>query len=196
MRRRTADLSILRVRHTAARVAVAVLIIVGVPASLRAGPPELEYAVKAEFIERFTHFIDWPAAVLGPSDAPFVLCVVGESPLLPYLEAIANARRIKNRRVELRRLKPSGDFSACHLLYIAADERQQLKLILGHTDGLPIVTVADTEGFGRAGVLINLELDAEGRIGFEISSRGARKSALTFNAQLLRLARLAQESRP
>jgi len=159
------------------------------PAPVHAGSDDLEYRVKAEFIERFTHFIEWPPTAFAGPDAPFVLCVVGRTPVTGYLEAMARVRRIRDRRVELRRLGPTAELSACHLVFIASDERAYLKQILARVAGRPIVTVADSEGFGRAGVLINLVLDGEGRVRFEISAAGARQSALTLNAQLLRLSR-------
>jgi len=178
--------------RAAARLGVAAAAFaVALPATPHAFADELEYPVKAEFIERFTHFIEWPASAFEGPDAPFVLCVVGETPMAQYLQRLAEHRRIKSRQVELRALKPNADLSACHLLFIAADARPYLKQILARVEGRPIVTVADSEGFARAGVLINLLLDPEGRVRFEISPHGARRCALTLNAQLLKLARLS-----
>lgn len=177
-------------RRAAARLAFAALVVVEMPPA-RAATGDLEYPVKAEFIERFTHFIDWPPSAFAGPQSPFILCVIGETPLGGYLEQLAQHRRIKGRPVELRRMKPTADLSQCHLVFIAADERAHLKQILAAVQGRPIVTVADSEGFGRAGVLINLMLDAEGRVGFEISSAGAKRTALTLNAQLLKLSRLS-----
>jgi hypothetical protein len=176
----------------AARVLAALLMFAGtLRAAHAATGDELEYPVKAEFIERFTHFIDWPQSAFAGPDAPFILCVIGETPLGPYLDRLAQHRRIKGRAVQLRRVKANADLSQCHLVFIAADERAHLKQILARVEGRPIVTVADSQGFGRAGVLINLNLDAEGRVGFEISSASAKHTALTLNAQLLKLSRLS-----
>lgn len=175
-----------RVRRAVASVGLA-LAVAAMPASARAGGDALEYRVKAEFVERFTRFIEWPPTAFAGPDAPFVLCVVGRTPVTGFLEALAQSRRIKDRRVELRRLAPNADLSGCHLVFIASEERPWLKQILARVAGHPIVTVADSEGFGRAGVLINLVVDDEGRVRFEISPAGARQSALTLNAQLLRL---------
>jgi hypothetical protein len=154
---------------------------------------ELEYPVKAEFIERFTRFVDWPG---DSGDGAFVLCEVGDSPLDPYLSRLARERRIKERAVELRRLKPGADPSGCHVLFIAAGERQHLKTIVSRVEGKPILTVADAEGFARDGVLINLFVDEDGRVRFEINPTRLRKSGLTVSAQLLRLARLVEEQKP
>jgi hypothetical protein len=182
-------------RAFAGVVFAAAAVAVVAPSPRRAESAEdLEYRVKAEFVERFTRFIDWPSQAFAGGDAPFVLCVVGETPLLPYLEQLARERRIKERRVELRRLKPSADLMGCHLLFIAPSERPHLRHILDRLSGLPIVTVGDTEGFGREGVLINLVLDADGRVRFEISSSVAKKTTVKLDAQLLRLARLVSEA--
>jgi hypothetical protein len=177
-------------QRAAARLVVAAAVVVTLPGARGALADELEYPVKAEFIERFTRFIDWPPTAFAGPDSPFILCVVGETPITAYLERLAQTRRIKSRPVELRRMKSSADLSQCHLLFIAAGERAHLRQILARVEGRPIVTVADSEGFGRAGVLINLLLDAEGRVGFEISSTSAKHTALTLNAQLLKLSRL------
>ncbi len=190
MRRRSAAIDGTRTRHAvAALVAVAAL----GPAPARALADDLEYQVKAEFVERFTHFVDWPPSAFPSANAPFVLCVVGETPLTAYLEQMARLRRIKGRPVELRRVRPEADLSRCNLLFIAGDERTHLQRILAAVTGQPVLTIADSEGFGRAGVLINLSVDDQGRVRFEISSSMAHRTALTLNAQLLKLARHAEE---
>lgn len=184
-------------RRRATTIARRAMVHVGIGAALfvtlairrAAAAGELEYRVKAEFIERFTHFIDWPPSAFASAASPFVLCVVGETPVTTYLAQLAQRRRIKDRPVTLLQLKASVDLSVCHLVFIAADERPYLKQILAGIDGHPIVTVGDSEGYGRAGVLINLLLDPEGRIGFEISQAEARRTALTLSAQLLKLSR-------
>src|SRR5437879_10184460 len=115
----------------AARLSMAGLIVATVlvaPAAPRAD--ELEYAVKAEFIERFTRFIDWPGDSLDGGAGAFVFCIVGDTPIAPHLERMARERKIKDRHVELRRLKATGDVSACHLVFIGPSERARLRQIL------------------------------------------------------------------
>jgi len=154
---------------------------------------ELEYPVKVEFIERFTRFISWPSEAFHGPDAPFTLCVLGESAISPYLERLARERRLKDRRVEVKRLKSADELPACHLAFIAAGERPRLKQILTHSSGRPVLTVGDAEGFAKEGVIINLFLDEEGHVRFEISPGELRKSGLKASAQLLRLARMVSE---
>lgn len=173
------------------RVALALVLLVGAAGRLRA--EELEYPVKAEFIERFTRFITWPPEALRGADGPFTLCVLGETPIVPPFERLARERRLKDRRVELRRLRAGDDLSACHLLFVAGAERAHLKQVLARASGKPILTVADSDGFAHEGVIINLFLDEEGHVRFEICSQELKKSGLKVSAQLLRLARMVSE---
>ncbi len=154
---------------------------------------ELEYSVKVEFIERFTRFITWPAEVFRGSDGPFTLCVVGDSAMVSQFERLARERRLQDRRVDLKRLRAVDDLANCHLVFIAAAERPRLKQILSRLSGHPVLTVGDSEGYARDGVIINLFLDDQGHVRFEISSAELRKSGLKVSAQLLRLARMVSE---
>jgi hypothetical protein len=176
-------------RRLTAGLAMAALL--AATASARAD--ELEYEVKAEFVERFTHFIDWPPNAFGNLDAPFTLCILGESPIAPYLEKLARERRIKERRVEVRHVKPTQDLGMCHLLLFAASERPRLRQTLQRIAGRPVLTVGDAEGFAREGVLINMFINEEGRVHFEICSNELKRSGLRISAQLLRLARVVSE---
>ena len=176
-----------------ARRAMAVLALWATFASAaRAG--ELEYSVKVEFIERFTRFIAWPPEVFRGGDGPFTLCVVGESGMVAHFERLAHERRLQDRRVDLKRLRANDDeLATCHLVFIGAGERGRLRQILTHVSGHPVLTVGDSEGFAQGGVIINLFLDDDGHVRFEISSAELRKSGLKVSAQLLRLARMVSE---
>ena len=179
-----------------ARAAVALVLLAGMTAGASTRADELEYRVKAEFIERFTRFVDWPIRTFNSPEGSFVLCVMGDTPMEPHLERLARDRRIKDRPVELRHLKAGADVSGCHVLFIAPTERARLKQILAHSAGRAVLTVADAEGFAQQGVLINLIVDDDGHVRFEICSTQLHKSGLNVSAQMLRLARLVEEPSP
>ncbi len=154
-----------------------------------------QYQIQAEFVERFTRFIDWPSDAFPDRDAPFVVCVVGKTPVTAYLERRVRDRQIKGRRAELRQLAPTADLSSCNLVFIAAEERPHLDQILTGLEGRPVATVADSAGFAQKGVLINLVHDSRGgRVRFEICSDAAKRTALRLHAQLLYVARPVEEA--
>lgn len=148
-----------------------------------------EYQVKAEFIERFTRFIDWPAGSDGKGT--FVIGVVGENPFNGFLERMAAQYRIKNRPVEIRTINELSQIDSCQLVFIASTERDRLRRILAHTESKPILTVADSTGFAQQGVIINF-YNAGDKVHFEINEAAGERSGLRVSSKLLKLARLVE----
>lgn len=156
---------------------------------------DLEYQVKAEFVERFTRFIEWPAASFANPSAPFVLCVEGQSPITPHLEKLAKERTIKGRTAVLRRVAQPKEIDGCHLLFIAPTEGAKLGQILAQTSGRPVLTIGDSDGFASRGVLLNFYLQ-DGFVRFEINAAEAKKSGLSFSAKLMKLGKTVSAGWP
>lgn len=144
--------------------------------------------LKAEFIERFTRFIDWPREVLGPGSV-FRLCVVGGTPVGTALEQLAHARRFKGHPASYLKVVALDGLASCHLVFIDGSERRRLEDILSRTAGRPILTVGDTDGYSARGVIINFYRSGS-RLRFEINIAAALESGLRFRSKLLKLARV------
>jgi hypothetical protein len=149
-----------------------------------------EYGLKAQLIERFTRFIEWPpeSSVADP-ELPFVIAVIGDNPFDPYLKQLAAERKIKSKTVEVWEVRSAAQLKDPNLLFICRSEEDRLAEILSFAADKPVLTVGDTKGFAHAGVHINLFLE-EGSVRFEINTEAARKSGLQFSSKLLRLARI------
>lgn len=180
-----------RGRRKALRVAVAALAWLAGSAWASAAPPEPapEYRVKAEFIERFTQFVDWAPQLFPSDDTVFVVCAVGEGPLRAELDRVVRGR-LKGHPARMRHLTRDEAVDGCHLLYIAPTERDALSKIVSQTRGKPILSVGDTTGYAAQGVIVNMFLDESSRVRFEINADVARESGLKISAKLLSLARL------
>jgi hypothetical protein len=149
-----------------------------------------EYQLKAEFLERFTRFIDWPAnSPVSDPAVPFVIGVLGPDPFGSFLDELAASHRIKGKNVEIRRLSSLDNVNACDVLFISATEKKDLRKVLSRTDSKPILTVSDSDGFGSEGVLINFYTEGD-KIRFEINVNTVDRSGLKVKSKLLKLARL------
>lgn len=146
-----------------------------------------EYQLKAEFLERFTRFIEWPS--LAGDSGPFLIGVVGRNPFGAHLEQIAASRRVKGRRVEVVYFDDAAKIADCHVLFISSSEKERLQSILSLTRSKPILTVSDTSGFASAGVLINFYAAGES-VRFEINEAAVERSGLRVSSKLFKLARL------
>jgi len=154
------------------------------------GAVDLEYKLKAEFLERFTRFIDWPDGTFSSAEQSFAVCVVGANPFGDYLQHMAKTRRLKDRPMAVRAIAAS-DADQCQLVFIARGE--PAKPVLLRTSGKPILTVSDTPGYVDAGVLINFYV-VDNTVRFEINVAETKKSRLRFSAKLLELGKRAPGS--
>lgn len=152
-----------------------------------------EYQLKAEFIERFTRFIDWPDETVTARD-PFVIGIVGRDPFGEFLTSLAKKRTIKNRRVVIRHLDRDDELGTCDVLFVSSSEKDALSEIVRRTASLPVLTIGDTRGYAEAGVLINFYPDGS-NVRFEINERAARASGLDIQAKLFKLARIVEAER-
>lgn len=153
------------------------------------------YDVEAEFIERFTRFVDWPDSVFASRSSPFVACTWGLGPLSTKLEQALTRRQIKLRPVRVLRVDTIGKLAPCHILYLATADREVVRSVSAYAYGKPLLSVGDQPGMAQAGLLMNLVVDDEGFVRFEINRDVARASGLKISAKLMRLARLVGERR-
>jgi hypothetical protein len=149
--------------------------------------PEAE--LKAEFIERFTRFVDWETL-----PDTMTLCVVGDSSITAHLQKIAHRQRIKGKPARVVTRAPE-DVAGCQLVLIAGDDPDQLHAVLARTEGRPILSIAEATGAAKAGAIINLYIDDE-HIRFEINTAAAKRGRLTLRSKLLKLARIVDGERP
>jgi len=151
-------------------------------ASERSVPAPSEYEVKAAFVYNFINFVEWPS---DPGD-PVRLCVLGELPDTAAFNRL-NGREVRRKRLAVVPLRALGDVRSCDILFLADRLPHQLPEVLARLNGNPTLTISDTDGFARRGVMINLFLE-EKRVRFEVNTDAARAAGLGISSKLLRLA--------
>src|SRR3546814_11578208 len=98
-------------------------------AAARADPP-LERAVKASFLFKFAPFVDWPANAFGTATAPFQICLNGQDPFGPLLDAVVRGQRAHGRTTIVRRLKDATP-AGCNLLFAGESSVSHAALLSG-----------------------------------------------------------------
>lgn len=157
-------------------------------AATRADHGELEYEIKAEFVERFAYYVEWPAEAFASDTSAFTICVEGDSPMRANLEKILANRRIKARPALVIGLKAGESSTGCHILYLAPSEWERVEEIVGQIGDSAVLIVGDSLGFAESGVHITLFLEGS-HVRFSINAVSARANGLILSAKLLALAR-------
>lgn len=148
--------------------------------------------LKAVYLYNFLQFVQWPESRRGPAAGePFVIGIVGDTPLNETLEALQATLREGGRRpirvIHFGPFRDEIDLASCHLLFVGASERGNFTRILDRLKGTPVLTVADAGGFLESGGMIGLT-ESGGRIRWMINRPPAERAGLRFNTQMLRLA--------
>lgn len=147
-----------------------------------------EYQTKAKLIRNLMSYVQWPQE----QGRPLVLGVMGVSPFENYLNDLSKGRGTQIRLMFFRSLK---GLEGCDAVFICDSEADRLPEILRALQGRPILTLGDSSGFARRGVMINLRV-ADERIALEVNLRAARQAGLEISSAVLSRSKVFEPEGP
>ena len=166
--------------------------ILAVPAHALPRDGDLEAAVKANYLYKFTPFVTWPPAAFASATSPFNLCVLGADPFGEALDAAVRGQQVAGHPVVVRRFGRPEGLLACHLVYDGAARGQGDPLqSVAHR---PVLTVTEDGPGAPAGVIRFVPF--QGRVRFAVDAAAAQNAGLTISSKLLALAVTRPDNRP
>jgi hypothetical protein len=141
-----------------------------------------EYELKAAFLYNFALYTEWPPEVGGTLN----LCIHGQDPFAGDIEEL-NGKSAGVRSIVVHRKVAIESLGRCQLVFIAASAMPGLQRVLDALQGQPVLTLADSPGAGRQGVIINMTV-TNSKITFKANLRAARAARINLSSKLLRLA--------
>lgn len=150
-----------------------------------------EDALKAGFLYNFAKFTEWPE--MDDLDFSIQFCVE-ENTLDPSVFEGWGRKQVKKRpvRVTLFDEYDSKNLKSCDIVFIRnTDENLSELLELAEENG--ILTVSDSEGFGKRGGHIELYL-ADRKLRFKVNLESLDAARLSLGAGVLRLAEIVTSS--
>lgn len=150
-----------------------------------------EYRLKAAFVYNFIAYTDWPAAAAqaaqaGAAGAGLNLCLYGADPFGPEIDGL-QGKLAAGRSIAVLR-KPAGEsLKDCQVVFVCASAIDGLPRLLDSLRDRPVLTLADSPGAMRRGVMLNLGMQ-QGKVSFEANLQAARSAGLELSSKLLRLA--------
>jgi hypothetical protein len=115
--------------------------------------------------------------------------VLGRTPFGDELDNYFTAHPLKNRQVKIRYCTEPSEIGDCDLLFICSSEKPRLANILFAVKAKSILTMADSEGFARQGVMINLVQENQKMV-IEVNIGPSRESRFRMNSGFLQIARI------
>jgi len=165
----------------------------GLAVSLPAEPTR-EYQVKAVFLFNFAQFVNWPAGAFADPQAPLIIGVLGDDPFDTVLDEAVRDEKIGARPLLIQRYQRVEDIGICHILFISRSETGRLEQIVARLQNRSILTVGDTDGFSRRGVMIRF-LSENNKIRLRINLDATKAASLMLSSKLLRPAEIVTTGR-
>ncbi len=150
-----------------------------------------EYDVKSAYLFNIARFVEWPESALALGDSSFVICVVGNDPFGPKLDARFHDRTIHGLKIRVERRQHADELPFCHLVFIALPSGEEVQRLLHHLEGDPVLTVGDRLPLARTGGIMNFYLEDDA-VRFEMNPAAIDRSRLRVSSKLLNLARIVE----
>jgi hypothetical protein len=170
-------------------LALGLFTFVGEDAVAQAPAPSREYQVKAVFLFNFAQFVEWPPAVFTEESAPLAICVLGDDPFGPYLDAIVRGEQVNSRRLTVQRFHSAEEAKSCQVLFVSRSQERNLDKALAWARGMDALTVSDADDFAGRGGMIELKTE-KGKIRIRINTSATKASSLVISSKLLRSAEI------
>jgi len=149
-------------------------------------PKPTEYEVQAAYLSNFGRFVEWPARNAGTNNT-FYVCVLGQDPFGPLLDAALKGEAIAGESMAAKRVANAAEAANCRVVFVNPAKDNDLKSILATLRTTNALTVSDHFDFTRQGGMIQFVLDGN-RVRFEINLAAAQRAGLTLSSQLLKVA--------
>lgn len=171
------------------------LIVTGLVAALLVALPAhgdvSDYELKAALIYKISKFVRWPRAAEKSPPVPFRLCVVGRDYFGTAIDRL-EGQAVHGQTIEVARPAAAELAAAsCQIVFISRSELGNLASVLKSTEGKPVLTISDIDGFAARGGTVEFATKDK-KLGFSISPEAGRRAGLALSAQLLQLATIVK----
>jgi hypothetical protein len=154
----------------------------------QASRPATEHAVKAAFLYKFLHFVEWPPPAFADAHSPLVIGVLGSEVLASELAVAVEGRTANGHPVMTRRLNKGDPVAGLHMLFVDRDHALQVHELLAAARGKPLLVVTESEESFAQGSTINFVLEDD-KVRFDVAVGPAEAHGLRISSRLLAVAR-------
>lgn len=142
-----------------------------------------ETQIKAVFLEKFTHLIEWPKQTNTDS---FTICVLNNKDFANALEHIYINKRLNKKKVDIVLLSDKDKIPACQLLFIG-ENTKNLEEVVRVSSDKAMLTVCDSKEYIDKNIMITMFLSNK-RFKYIINNKAALDADIKISYLLLKSA--------
>ena len=155
------------------------------------------HKIKAAFVYNFGRYVQWPTVAFAHRQSPFVVGVLGPSPITADLRDIAQTKTVQDRPILVRQLSGPEGVPGCQILFVSKDVEPQIRdTVVEQCSGIAILLVGETEDFLDQGGMVGLVVK-ENKVRVHIDLTTAEGAGLQISSKLLQVSEIANsDNRP
>ena len=165
-----------------------------IPALHAQNPRPTDYQVKAAYLYNFGRFVEWPEKAAANQGGPFTVCVLGQDPFGPSLDATLAGETIGGKTVVAKRISGAEESGDCQILFLSLTDDSRLNKIIAGLDKKAVLTVSDMSQFVKHGGMIQFVLEGK-KVRFEVNLTATQHAGLTLSSELLKIATAVRRDR-
>jgi hypothetical protein len=146
-----------------------------------------DFQVKAAYLYNFGRFVEWPAKPSSTQSDSFTVCVLGQDPFGPTLDATLSGETIGGKKIVAKRISAPQESGNCQILFLSPREDSRLSEIIEAVDKKAVLTVSDMPQFVDRGGMIQFVLEGK-RVRFEVNLTATQRAGLNLSSELLKVA--------
>lgn len=147
-----------------------------------------EYTLKAVWIAKFPHFIDWPKNDIDSSKY-FNIGIWKKDPFKGQLDSLYKTDQIDGKEVYVEIVTHKKDLKSIDLLFLPAENKTNIEAILKMCSSHNLLLISEEEGCAKQGAHINFII-VNNKVRFEINEKALRKSGFFVSFRLLNISKI------
>jgi len=144
-----------------------------------------ETQIKAVFLEKFTHLIQWPPQD-SEGDTDFIVCVLKDKAFAKALKEIYQSKTFNKQKVHVISVEEESNIPVCQLLFIGKNTKS-INTVLLSLGNRAVLTVSDNKENIPENVMITMFL-TKNRFKYIINNKAAQNADVQISHLLLRSA--------
>ena len=123
------------------------------------------YKMHSVFIYSFTRYVQWPDAY---NQGEFEIMVLGDSPIVDELKAMAQAKKVGDRPIKITKIKEASEIRKCNILFVPTSRSADIAAVMEKINTQSILVVTEEPGLALKGSDINFIIK-DGKLAFELN---------------------------
>ncbi|HTF17485.1 MAG TPA: YfiR family protein [Chryseolinea sp.] len=142
------------------------------------------YKMHSVFVYSFTRYVIWPDTY---STGDFEILVLGDSPIIEELKAMAQAKKVGERPIKVTKISSATEIKKCNMLFVSSSKSALIPEVMEKINTQSILVISEEAGAGQKGSDINF-IVKDGKLAFELNQASVTRQGLKVSNELSRLA--------